>query len=119
MSLRIRHVADLPPLMRAYAASVLACAPVAPQAAAQLRLERLREERERLQRVMLSQLRHVNLAHLFVTEYPFYPERRWRLDLYSAAHRLGVSSTGALRFMANDLTSERATRAASRSIARR
>ena len=38
MSLRIRHVADLPPLMRAYAASVLAHAPVVPRAATQLGL---------------------------------------------------------------------------------
>ena len=96
MSLRIRHVADLPPLMRAYAASVLAHAPVVPRAATQLGLERLREERERLQCTMLSQLRHVNLAHLFVTEYRFHPERRWRLDLYSAAHRLGVELHGGL-----------------------
>ena len=38
LSLRIRHVADLPPLMRAYAASVLAHAPVVPRAATQLGL---------------------------------------------------------------------------------
>ena len=52
------------------------------------------EERERLASALLQQLSYVNLAYLFVREYSFHPDRKWRLDLYCDNHRLGVELHG-------------------------
>ena len=62
----------------------------------QLRLEYFREERNRLANALLAGLYCVRLEHLFVREYPFHPQRQWRLDLYAPRHRLGVELHGGL-----------------------
>lgn len=54
----------------------------------------VKAESERLVLGLLYQLELVGLAGLFQREYKFHAERRWRLDLYSAKHRLGVELHG-------------------------
>ena len=51
-------------------------------------------ESERLVLGLLYQLELVGKAGLFQREYKFHPARRWRLDLYSAEHQLGVELHG-------------------------
>lgn len=65
-------------------------------AARNLYLEELREQRERFQLAMLSQLNALHLDTLFVREFRFHVERAWRLDLYSHAYSLGIELHGGL-----------------------
>lgn len=97
MSLRVRSVLELPAAMRDQVRARLALVKANPaEAAEQLRLERLREERERFQLALLKQLEYVNLAQLFVREHRFHVERLWRLDLYCDSHKLGVELHGGI-----------------------
>lgn len=56
----------------------------------------VKAESERLVLALLYQFELVGLSRLFQREYKFHPERRWRLDLYSAEHRLGVELHGGI-----------------------
>jgi len=97
VSVRLRSVLDLPPPMREQVQRQFAAARKAVTALGdELRLMRLREERERLVLAMLKQLEYLNLACLFEREYRFHPERLWRLDLFSQPYRLGIELHGGL-----------------------
>lgn len=41
-------------------------------------------------------LKEWKIDHLFVREYRFHPDRRWRLDFYSEKYRVGVELEGGL-----------------------
>ena len=59
-------------------------------------LDRIKAERDQLVAAMLTQLGYVGLDRLFVREYKFHPERRWRLDLYCDSHRLAIELHGGI-----------------------
>lgn len=97
MSLRVRSVLELPTAIRDSVRARLASTPQQRTAAAQvLRLAQLREERERLVLAVLQQLECRSLASLFVREYRFHTDRRWRFDLYAHSARLAVELHGGI-----------------------
>ncbi len=100
MTLRIRTVSELPQSIRESVAQRLrdcSAAPTTPsRAASALRQLQFREQRERLALAMLKQLEYLNLASLFVREFKFHPQRKWRLDLYASAYQFGIELHGGI-----------------------
>ena len=97
MTLRLATVLELPLAIRELNEHLFAKFKEQRTPAAEtLRVERLREERERLVLAMLKQLEYLNIASLFEREYRFHPLRQWRLDLYSRAYRLGIELHGGI-----------------------
>lgn len=94
MSLRIRSVLDLPQTIRDSVRTRLSEKP--PVAQRDWKLAELRAERDKLVLALLEQLYAIGFGSLFVREYQFHPERRWRFDLYCAAHKLGVELHGGI-----------------------